>query len=97
MIQTETTTSRDELARAMSSEDLSAAIEARGLTRTFKGGIEAVRGIDLTVSSGEVFGFLGPNGAGKTTTLRVLSTVLRPTSGRAIVAGQVAESTADLE
>jgi ABC-2 type transport system ATP-binding protein len=43
-------------------------IAARSLTRTFKGGIEAVRGIDLTVEAGEVFGFLGPNGAGKTTT-----------------------------
>jgi ABC-2 type transport system ATP-binding protein len=62
-------------------------IEARGLTRTFKGGIEAVCGIDLVVSPGEVFGFLGPNGAGKTTTVRMLCTLLPPTSGTARVAG----------
>src|SRR5947209_18649150 len=64
-----------------------AAISARSLRRTFKGGIEAVRSIDLTVSRGEVFGFLGPNGAGKTTTVRMLCTLLPPTAGRATVAG----------
>jgi ABC-2 type transport system ATP-binding protein len=64
-----------------------AVIAARALTRTFKGGIEAVRGIDLTVSGGEVFGFLGPNGAGKTTTVRMLCTLLPPTTGSATVAG----------
>ncbi|HEX4188197.1 MAG TPA: ATP-binding cassette domain-containing protein [Solirubrobacteraceae bacterium] len=63
------------------------AIAARSLTRTFKGGIEAVRGIDLAVAEGEVFGFLGPNGAGKTTTVRMLCTLLPPTSGSATVAG----------
>jgi ABC-2 type transport system ATP-binding protein len=62
-------------------------IAARKLTRTFKGGIEAVRGIDLTVEAGEVFGFLGPNGAGKTTTVRMLCTLLPPTEGAAMVAG----------
>jgi ABC-2 type transport system ATP-binding protein len=62
-------------------------IEARALTRTFEGDIEAVRGIDLVVSRGEVFGFLGPNGAGKTTTVRMLCTLLPPTSGTARVAG----------
>ena len=62
-------------------------IAARALTRTFKGGIEAVRGIDLTVEAGEVFGFLGPNGAGKTTTVRMLCTLLPPTDGAAMVAG----------
>src|SRR5260221_594763 len=67
--------------------DGAAVIEARALTRTFKGGIEAVRGIDLVVSPGEVFGFLGPNGAGKTTTVRMLCTLLPPTSGTARVAG----------
>jgi ABC-2 type transport system ATP-binding protein len=64
-----------------------AAIVAHGLRRTFKGGIEAVRDIDLTVSAGEVFGFLGPNGAGKTTTVRMLCTLLPPTAGTATVAG----------
>src|SRR5436189_4490653 len=67
--------------------EASPAIEARGLTRTFKDGVEAVRGIDLTVSVGEVFGFLGPNGAGKTTTVRMLCTLLPPTAGSASVAG----------
>jgi ABC-2 type transport system ATP-binding protein len=61
-------------------------IAARGLRRTFKNGIEAVRGLDLTVRAGEVFGFLGPNGAGKTTTVRMLCTLLPPTSGSATVA-----------
>ncbi len=63
------------------------AVAARSLRRTFSGEIEAVRDIDLTVSSGEVFGFLGPNGAGKTTTVRMLCTLLPPTSGTATVAG----------
>ncbi|MBV9003527.1 MAG: ATP-binding cassette domain-containing protein [Solirubrobacterales bacterium] len=63
------------------------AIVARKLRRTFKGGIEAVRDIDLAVSTGEVFGFLGPNGAGKTTTVRMLCTLLPPTAGTAMVAG----------
>jgi ABC-2 type transport system ATP-binding protein len=62
-------------------------IEARSLERTFKDGVEAVRGIDLTVSEGEIFGFLGPNGAGKTTTVRMLCTLLPPTAGSAKVAG----------
>jgi ABC-2 type transport system ATP-binding protein len=63
------------------------AISARSLRRTFKGGVEAVRGIDLTVPEGQVFGFLGPNGAGKTTTVRMLCTLLPPTAGEATVAG----------
>ena len=63
------------------------AIETRSLTRTFKGGVEAVRGVDLGVEAGSVFGFLGPNGAGKTTTVRMLCTLLPPTGGSATVAG----------
>ncbi len=65
-------------------------IEASGLARTFSSRrrkVEAVRGVDLTVHSGEIVGFLGPNGAGKTTTLRMLTTLLRPTAGTATVAG----------
>jgi ABC-2 type transport system ATP-binding protein len=73
------------------------AIAANSLTRTFKGGIEAVRGIELKVAAGEVFGFLGPNGAGKTTTVRMLCTLLPPTSGTATVAGlDVVASAADV-
>jgi ABC-2 type transport system ATP-binding protein len=63
------------------------AVEADSLRRAFKGGIEAVRGIDLSIERGEVFGFLGPNGAGKTTTVRMLCTLLPPTAGSARVAG----------
>jgi ABC-2 type transport system ATP-binding protein len=63
------------------------AIEAVALEREYKGGLKAVDGIDLAVQRGEVYGFLGPNGAGKTTTVRMLVTLLRPTGGRATVAG----------
>jgi len=62
------------------------AIEARGLARSFPG-VKAVRGLDLRVARGEVYGFLGLNGAGKTTTLKMLTTILKPTSGEARVAG----------
>ncbi len=51
------------------------------------GNVEAVKGISFSVKHGETFGFLGPNGAGKTTTIYILTTILKPTSGRAIVAG----------
>ena len=61
-------------------------IEAQGLEKRF-GAVEAVRGIDLQVRRGEIFGFLGPNGAGKSTTINMLCTLLRPTAGRASVAG----------
>jgi ABC-2 type transport system ATP-binding protein len=65
-------------------------IAARGLTRSFKtrnGLVEAVRGVDFDVRPGEIVGLLGPNGAGKTTTLRMLTTLLEPSSGSARVAG----------
>ncbi|SDB88749.1 ABC-2 type transport system ATP-binding protein [Raineyella antarctica] len=65
-------------------------ITARGLTRTFRRGkdvIEAVRAIDVDVRQGELVAFLGPNGAGKSTTLRMLTSLLLPTSGTAVVAG----------
>jgi len=61
-------------------------IEAEGLGRRF-GSTTAVAGVDLLVEPGEIFGFLGPNGAGKTTCVRMLVTLLRPTAGRARVAG----------
>jgi ABC-2 type transport system ATP-binding protein len=63
------------------------AIETRGLGRVF-GGRAAVERLDLAVEPGEIFGFLGPNGAGKTTTLRMLSTLIAPTSGAASILGR---------
>lgn len=62
------------------------AIKVQNLTRTYNG-LTAVDDISFVVEPGEIFGFLGPNGAGKTTTIRVLTGQLRPTSGRAWVAG----------
>jgi ABC-2 type transport system ATP-binding protein len=64
-----------------------AAISVERLTKTYAGGVEAVRGIDFTVEPGEVFGLLGPNGAGKSTTIGMLTTTVRPTSGRAVLGG----------
>ena len=69
------------------------AVEAEGLVKHFKakgrggGTVEAVRGVDLQVREGEVFGFLGPNGAGKSTTVKMLTTLMTITSGTARVAG----------
>jgi ABC-2 type transport system ATP-binding protein len=65
-------------------------IHAQGLTRRFGtngAAVEAVRGLDLHVGAGELVAFLGPNGAGKSTSLRMLTTLLKPTSGTATVAG----------
>ncbi|HEY7142779.1 MAG TPA: ATP-binding cassette domain-containing protein [Streptosporangiaceae bacterium] len=69
-------------------------IKTSGLRKAFHSGkgrkavtVEAVRGVDLSVSEGEIFGFLGPNGAGKTTTLRMLSTLIVPDGGTATIAG----------
>ena len=69
-------------------------IEASGLRKSFRTkrrrkvtNVDAVRGVDLAVQRGEIFGFLGPNGAGKTTTLRMLATLIRPDGGDATIAG----------
>src|SRR5207248_4015717 len=67
-----------------------AMIETSGLRKSFrtrKGTVDAVRGVDLRVREGEIFGFLGPNGAGKTTTLRMLATLIVPDGGEATIAG----------
>ena len=71
-----------------------AAILAEGLERRF-GSVEAVRGVDLQIRSGEIYGFLGPNGAGKSTCVRMLTTLLRPSGGRAVVAGHDVSTDAD--
>src|SRR3982750_1577073 len=63
------------------------AVEARDLVKHYDGDVKAVRGVDLRVARGEVFGFLGPNGAGKSTTVRMLTTLLTVTSGEARVGG----------
>ncbi|MEU4638998.1 ATP-binding cassette domain-containing protein [Micromonospora sp. NPDC023814] len=69
-------------------------IETRGLRKSFRSRegrqtrtVDAVRGVDLEVAAGEIFGFLGPNGAGKTTTLRMLATLIEPDGGEATIAG----------
>jgi len=61
-------------------------IETRNLSKVY-GSLEALKGIDLRIEEGDVYGFIGPNGAGKTTTIRILTTLLEPTAGEAIVAG----------
>ena len=62
------------------------AIQVRGLTKSY-GKVRALRGIDLAVKRGEIFGFLGPNGAGKTTTIRCLLDTIRPDGGQAFLLG----------
>ena len=61
-------------------------IETKSLTKTF-GDVTAVDDVSFTVESGEIFGFLGPNGAGKSTTMMILTTLLKPTSGHALISG----------
>jgi ABC-2 type transport system ATP-binding protein len=63
------------------------AVEVEDLRKTYPGEVEAVKGIDFTVSAGEVFGLLGPNGAGKSTTIGMLTTTVAPTGGSARLAG----------
>jgi ABC-2 type transport system ATP-binding protein len=69
-------------------------IETKGLRKSFRSrqgrnakSVDAVRGVDMLVEEGEIFGFLGPNGAGKTTTLRMLATLIEPDGGEAVIAG----------
>ncbi|MVT13738.1 MAG: ATP-binding cassette domain-containing protein [Euryarchaeota archaeon] len=62
-------------------------IEAKKLVKIYNGNIKAVDGIDLSIEKGEIYGFLGPNGAGKTTTVKMLTTLLKPTSGYASING----------
>jgi ABC-2 type transport system ATP-binding protein len=64
------------------------AILCRGLIKIYKGGVAAVRGLDLEVARGECFGLLGPNGAGKTTTVEILEGLLEPTDGEVRILGR---------
>jgi hypothetical protein len=73
-------------ARDVDPHPAQAAILTTGLVRRF-GSLVAVDGIDLKIARGEIYGFLGPNGAGKSTLVRVLCTLLRPSAGRALIAG----------
>ncbi len=70
-------------------------LELRGVVKRY-GGFEAVRGLDLEVERGQIFGFLGPNGAGKTTTIRMVAGVLQPTAGRITVGGDDLASAPEL-
>src|SRR5579884_798561 len=63
------------------------AIEARNLVKTYRGGVRALDGLSFRVEAGTIFGLLGPNGAGKSTTVKILTTLSRPDSGEAQVAG----------
>jgi ABC-2 type transport system ATP-binding protein len=65
-------------------------VRVTGLRKSFSGRggrVEALRGVDLSVASGQIYGFLGPNGAGKTTAMRILTTLLQADSGEVLVAG----------
>src|SRR5215467_1153048 len=68
------------------------AIQCRSLRKIYDGKVEAVRGLDLTIYTGECFGLLGPNGAGKTTTIEILEGLLEPTSGQVEVLGKTWQS-----
>ncbi|MFC1480848.1 ATP-binding cassette domain-containing protein [Candidatus Neomarinimicrobiota bacterium] len=63
------------------------AVEVKDLRKTYKGGVEALKGIDLEVRQGEFLGLLGPNGAGKTTTIGIITGLVRSTAGSATVMG----------
>lgn len=63
------------------------AVEVKELVKVYPGGVAAVRGLSFVVEEGEIYGLIGPNGAGKTTTLRIIATLLKPTSGSVRVFG----------
>jgi ABC-2 type transport system ATP-binding protein len=62
-------------------------VQVERVRKTYRNGVEALKGVSFSVDEGETFGLLGPNGAGKTTTIGILTTIVRPTAGRAVVAG----------
>ncbi len=63
-------------------------VRVERLVKVYPGGVKALQGVSFSVEAGTVFGLIGPNGAGKSTTFRILATLLKPTSGRALVAGR---------
>src|SRR5205807_9119238 len=67
----------------------SPAVEVEHLTKTYPGGVEAVKDVSFAVAPGEVFGLLGPNGAGKSTTVGMLTTTVRPTAEMAALMGHI--------
>ncbi len=69
-------------------------LETRDLVKTY-GTFQAVKGMSLRVEQGAIYGFVGPNGAGKTTTMRIVTTLLEPTSGEAYVGGHSVRTAAD--
>ena len=79
--------SADRSGRAATIATGGSAVEAQDLVKEYSRGGTAVAGLSFSVAAGETFGLLGPNGSGKTTTVRILVTLLRPTSGKAIVGG----------
>ena len=66
-------------------DDMTTAIFAAGLVKTYPGGVRALEGLGLEVEAGTIFGLLGPNGAGKSTTVKVLTTLSRPDAGEALL------------
>ena len=75
--------------RSLSNNSEEIAVEIRGLKKSY-GALEAVKGIDLTVKRGEIFGLIGPDGAGKTSTFQILGGVMQQTAGEAMIFGQTA-------
>src|SRR5687767_14835647 len=71
-----------------STPDDGLAIDLRNVTKVYKGKVHALRGIDMRVRRGEVFGLLGPNGAGKSTLVKIMMSVVRPTHARGTILGQ---------
>ena len=66
---------------------MTAIVEVSGLTKTYKGGFQALKGVDLAIEEGEILALLGPNGAGKTTLISALCGIVQPTGGTARVGG----------
>src|SRR5262245_9662261 len=73
---------------AASATLLRLAVEAESLSKTYPGGVQALKGVTFRVKPGTVFALLGPNGAGKSTIVKILTTLSRPSDGRASVAGR---------